>query len=195
MIPPPVPPSSSTPLRPLPSQRTQVAPYGWLRRHAGIVGAAAPLVSGGAAWAAGVIQGVDPIRAFKELGVPVAVIVLLAAALVWTLLVYIPQITAAAERTRQLLIEAQAAEIREIVGSHAEDRAAWLATQQAMQSTLQDLAVSVREMGTRLGRLEEALGEAPTAPAAPAHKPGAAPAPGPRGTGGHAQLRPLGGGR
>lgn len=190
---PPIPPSAATPGRPLPSQKTQVAPYGWLRRHGGIITAAAPLVSGGAAWAAGVIQGVDPIRAFKELGVPVAVIVLLAAALVWTFLVYIPQITAAAERTRQLLIEAQAAEIREIVSSHAEDRAAWLATQQAMQSTLHDLASSVREMGMRLGRLEEALGEAPTAPAAPAHKPGAQP--GPRSTGGHAQLRPLGGGR
>lgn len=181
---PPISPSAATPGRPLPSQKTQVAPYGWLRRHAGIVGAAAPLVSGGAAWAAGVIQGVDPIRAFKELGVPVAVIVLLAAALVWTLLVYIPQITAAAERTRQLLIEAQAAEIREIVASHAEDRQAFLSTQQEM---LQEL----RRIGERIGRLEDAFGEAPTQPAAEAHRPGASP----RSTGGHAQLRPLGGGR
>lgn len=172
------PPSSTTPLRPLPSQRTAVAPYSWLRRHSGAVAAVAPVLTGGAAWAAGVLQGVDPVRAFRELGAPVATIVLLAAALAWTYLVYLPQIGATAEKTRQLLLEAQAAEITQIVQSHADDRAAWLTTQQELQVTLRDLAGSVREMSARLGRLEDALGEAPTSPGAAAHRPA---------------LRPLGG--
>ncbi len=176
---PPAPPSAATPLRPLPSQRTQVAPYGWLRRHLGGVAAVAPLLSGAAAWAAGVVGGVDPVKAFQQLGVPVATMVLMASALAWTYLVYIPGLGAVAEKTRQLLLDAQSAEITQIVQSHAEDRAAWLSTQQEQSALLRELAQESRALATRMARLEDALQNEPTHPAAPAA----------------AGLRPLGGRR
>ncbi len=201
MIPPPI-PDDEPPVSP--SSRTQVEPTSWLGRHFGPTAGIVSFVSGLIAWGGGMFKGLDPIESFNRLGLPVAMIVALICALAYTFVKYIPDRDAAAaasaERTRQLLIEAQAAEIREIVASHREDRTAWLSTQQAMQATLSELAASsarknklLEELVTRVGRLEVAMSEAPTQPGAEAHRPVAGA--GGKVTGGHTTLRPLGGGR
>lgn len=166
-----IPPSSTTPLQPLPEQRTTVAPYGWLRRHAALVTAVAPFASGGAAWLAGVLGGVDPIKAFQQLGAPVATIVLLVCALVWTYVIHIPQIVSAAEKTRQLLLAAQAAEIAEIVRTHSLDREAWLSTTREQAEESKQQRRVLEELAQRMGRLEETLSEVPTSPGSPRHAP------------------------
>lgn len=136
--------STETPVRPLPSEHTQVAPYSWLRRHMGAVAAITPALSAAVSWGIGMLGGLDPVKAFGQLGAPMGFVVLLVMALVWTYTVHIPRRDEGAEKTRQ----AQLADA-------AEDRTLFRETMTSVTGRLEDVAYrlgSVEQTLVRLGR-------------------------------------------
>lgn len=149
--------SAETPLRPptpFPSEKTQVAPYPWLRRHMGLVATMAPVLSAGATWAIGMLGGMSPVDAFKQLGAPAAAVVVLVMFIVWTYTVFIPRESEKAEKQRQSQL-----------ADAADDRALFRDTmlQQAdvlreHAEVLKDVSASVKDVASRLGSVEKVLG-------------------------------------
>ena len=135
-------PSSDTPVTEstdLPSEKTQVAPYPWMRRHMGQVAAAAPILTAAASWGVGMLGGLDPVKAFGQLGAPMGFVVLLVMALVWTYTVHIPRRDEAAEKTRQAQLK-----------DAAEDRALF-------RDTMRDVSDGLKDVAKRLSGVEHVL--------------------------------------
>lgn len=134
----PLSPSAATPTS-LPSERTQVAPYSWLRRHMGAVAAVAPVLSAAVSWGVGLLGGMDPVKAFGQLGAPMGFVVLLVMALVWTFTVHIPRQAEQAEKTRQAQLT-----------DAAEDRALF-------RDTMHEVSNGLKDVAARLGTVEQTL--------------------------------------
>lgn len=173
-----MPEHAGDPAAPLPSQRTAVAPYPWLRRYMGIIGTLAPILGGFAAWAEGhLLEGMKPREALKQLGIPTAVALGAVAFVVYLLAVWVPQRDALREQARQRSLddarerEERAAQERVLLmEAHAADRVAWLATQQEQTAALVEIAAQMKHFGQRLTTLERTVRdrrEETTDPAAP----------------------------
>lgn len=151
-------PEQAPPLPPLQAQRTQVAPYPWLRRYWGLIASVAPILGGFVAWGEGLAwEGLKPREALKQLGIPVAISLALAAFVVYLLAVYIPKRDDLKEKARQRGLddakerEERAAHLQQqLLEAQAADRALY-------QQTMAGHQVAIERVSSGVERVVEGL--------------------------------------